>query len=80
MSFLDAKTFLLELLEHSVDGVLAVDTQGTIVVWNAALERMFGKPRTATIGQPLFDEPSSTDSACTSWRKIVESLPIAPAT
>ena len=55
MSFLDAKTFLLELLEHSVDGVLAVDTQGTVLVWNASLERMFGKPRATAIGQPLFD-------------------------
>ena len=55
MSFLDAKTFLLELLEHSVDGVLAVDTQGTVVVWNAALEGMFGKSRGSAIGQPVFD-------------------------
>ena len=55
MSFLDAKAFLLELLEHSVDGVLAIDTQGTILVWNAALETMFGKPRANAVGQPLFD-------------------------
>ncbi|HET9232880.1 MAG TPA: PAS domain-containing protein [Candidatus Eisenbacteria bacterium] len=55
MSFLDAKAFLLALLEHSVDGVLAIDTQGTVLVWNAALENMFGKPRADAIGQPLFD-------------------------
>ena len=55
MSFLDAKAFLLALLEHSVDGVLAIDTQGTILVWNTALENMFGKPRASAIGQPLFD-------------------------
>jgi PAS domain S-box-containing protein len=73
MSFLDAKTFLLELLEHSVDGVLAVDTQGTIVVWNAALERMFGKPRTATIGQPLFDVLSFMGETGDDW-SIRESM------
>ena len=55
MSFLDAKAFLLALLEHSVDGVLAMDTQGTVLVWNAALENMFGKPRANAIGQPLFE-------------------------
>ena len=73
MSFLDAKTFLLELLEHSVDGVLAVDTQGTVVVWNAALERMFGKPRSSAIGQPVFDVLSFLGETGEDW-SIRESM------
>jgi PAS domain S-box-containing protein len=73
MSFLDAKTFLLELLEHSVDGVLAVDTQGTVVVWNAALERMFGKPRSSAIGQPVFDVLAFLGETGEDW-SIRESL------
>src|SRR5262247_1998458 len=73
MSFLDAKTFLLELLEHSVDGVLAVDTQGTVVVWNGALERMFGKPRSAAIGQPVFDVLAFLGETGEDW-SIRESL------
>jgi PAS domain S-box-containing protein len=73
MSFLDAKTFLLELLEHSVDGVLAVDTQGTVVVWNGALERIFGKPRGAAIGQPVFDVLAFLGETGEDW-SIRESL------
>ena len=73
MSFLDAKTFLLELLEHSVDGVLAVDTQGTVVVWNGAMEQMFGKPRSAAIGQPVFDVLAFLGETGEDW-SIRESL------
>ena len=55
MQFLDAKSFLLHLLEHSQDGVLAADAQGQIVVWSPALEQLFGKNKSSAIGQPLFE-------------------------
>ncbi len=41
------------VVEASKDGIIAIDKQGLIVVFNAAAERMFGRRRETMIGQSL---------------------------
>jgi PAS domain S-box-containing protein len=41
------------LLESAPDGILVVDANGTIVIVNSQLERMFGYPREELLGQKI---------------------------
>ena len=42
-----------ELLRRLADGVVVADTDGTIVFWNAAAERIFGWPASTAVGASL---------------------------
>lgn len=46
---------LREVLETSMDGVAAVDTQGRLVTWNTSAERIFGWRREDILGRPALD-------------------------
>jgi PAS domain S-box-containing protein len=54
-SFLDrtSDADLIALLVASDDGVIVADPSGAIRFWNAAAERMFGRPAEETIGASL---------------------------
>jgi PAS domain S-box-containing protein len=41
------------VIEHTADAVIYADRDGTIRIWNAAAEALFGFPRAAAIGQNL---------------------------
>jgi PAS domain S-box-containing protein len=41
------------VIEHTADAVIFADREGTIRIWNAAAEALFGFPRTKAIGQRL---------------------------
>ena len=41
------------VIEHTADAVIYADRDGTIRIWNAAAEALFGFPRAAAIGQRL---------------------------
>jgi PAS domain S-box-containing protein len=41
------------VIEHTADAVIYADRDGTIRLWNAAAEALFGFPRAAAIGQRL---------------------------
>jgi PAS domain S-box-containing protein len=41
------------VIEHTADAVIFADRDGTIRLWNAAAEALFGFPRAAAIGQNL---------------------------
>lgn len=45
-------------VEQSNDGLMLVDTNGAVIIWNAAQERMTGVSRDDALGQQLFDVPS----------------------
>lgn len=42
------------VIEHSHDGVLLVDTAGTVIEWNAGCERVSGLDREQVIGRPIW--------------------------
>ncbi|WP_163998619.1 PAS domain S-box protein [Pyxidicoccus caerfyrddinensis] len=50
-----SERMLREVLETSMDGVAAVDTQGRLVTWNTSAERMFGWRREDVLGRPAVD-------------------------
>lgn len=41
------------IVEQAADAIVAVDTEGRIVLWNAAAERLFGFSAAEAIGQSL---------------------------
>jgi PAS domain S-box-containing protein len=41
------------IVEHSVDGIMAVDTDGSIIAFNAAAEAMFGYDESEIVGRDL---------------------------
>ncbi len=43
------------VLTHSFDGIIAVDLQYRIVLWNHGMERMFGKKRRDVLGKIISD-------------------------
>ncbi len=43
------------LVENASDGVVLTDEQGTIIEWNPAQEAITGLPRSAALGQPLWE-------------------------
>jgi len=44
---------LLEIIDAAPDAVVVVNREGHVVYWNAGAERIFGYPRSATVGAPL---------------------------
>src|SRR5437660_4754209 len=48
-----AEAMFRQLLEATPDAILIVDPAGTIVLVNAASERLFGGPRAGLLGTPL---------------------------
>lgn len=44
------------VLTHSFDGIVALDLQNRIVLWNHAMERMFGRKRQEVLGKIAVDE------------------------
>jgi PAS domain S-box-containing protein len=45
--------FARELVMRAPDAAIVADRTGTIVLWNAGAERIFGIPATAALGQSL---------------------------
>jgi diguanylate cyclase (GGDEF)-like protein/PAS domain S-box-containing protein len=48
------KQLLEGLINSSVDGILAFDSQGFFTVWNPGMERIFGVSARETLGRPAF--------------------------
>ena len=46
---------LRNIVEHSVDGVVVVDPDGCIVMWNSGQERITGIPAGEALGQQIWD-------------------------
>jgi PAS domain S-box-containing protein len=44
------------VLTHSFDGIVALDLQNRIVLWNHAMERMFGRKRQEVLGKVATEE------------------------
>ncbi|HUE82150.1 MAG TPA: PAS domain S-box protein [Pyrinomonadaceae bacterium] len=53
-TILSHKQFLADLLDATPDGVLAFDRECRYTVWNAAMERISGVPRSEALGRPAF--------------------------
>ena len=52
---LETEKRLLEwLVNSSVDGIVAFDRDGFLIVWNPAMERMFGLAAQEVLGRPAF--------------------------
>jgi PAS domain S-box-containing protein len=49
------KDFVEHLIDSSVDGILAFDTDYRCTVWNRAMEVITGLEASATLGKPVFD-------------------------
>jgi PAS domain S-box-containing protein len=49
----DLQTVARGVLLTRSDAIIAADTQGTIIFWNAGAERIFGHPSEAAVGQSL---------------------------
>lgn len=49
------ETELFALLEHTADAAYAVTTDGEIVSWNGAAERLFGHPAAEVVGRNIDD-------------------------
>ena len=50
-----SKEFTESLLENTVDGIVAVDSQRRITAWNAQATAYFGPPAAAVLGRPLAE-------------------------
>lgn len=44
------------VLTHSFDGIVALDLQNRILLWNHAMERMFGRKRSDVLGKLAIEE------------------------
>lgn len=53
----------LELLQHTADGVLAVDPEGRIVLWNTGAERLLGYASREVLGRRCCDVLAGCDPA-----------------
>ncbi|MBI2879824.1 MAG: PAS domain-containing protein [Candidatus Rokubacteria bacterium] len=53
----------LELLQRTADGVLAVDPEGRIVLWNAGAERLLGYPAREVLGRRCCEVLEGCDPA-----------------
>jgi len=60
------------LLDHISSGILAIDRDGTIVLWNARMEQWRGLNREQVIGRTLFDCFPETDQE--SVRRRIEQV------
>ena len=45
-------SYLISVLSHTADGMVAIDVDGCIVGWNTAAEGLFGYPAQDVIGRP----------------------------
>ncbi|WP_201980691.1 PAS domain-containing sensor histidine kinase [Hymenobacter rubidus] len=43
------------LLENTIDGIIALDSDSRITSWNAEAARYFGQPAAAVLGRPVFE-------------------------
>ena len=48
------KQLLERIINSSVDGIVAFDSDGFITVWNPAMERIFGVSQKEALGRPAF--------------------------
>lgn len=55
MSTPDPRDLLAKLMSSSFDGVFAVDGERNVILWNAAMERIFGLTRSEAMGRSLRD-------------------------
>ncbi len=43
------------IIENATEGIVVVDTESRHLVWNAAIERINGMPRSAVLGRKIFE-------------------------
>ncbi len=54
------KEFSERLLENSTDGILSLDAQGNVTVWNKTLEDLSGRRKADVLGKPVRQVSSPT--------------------
>jgi PAS domain S-box-containing protein len=61
-------SYLVEVLSRTADGMVAIDTDGRVLGWNAAAEALFGYPAEDVIGRPCNEvlgfEDSCSNAVC----------------
>lgn len=71
------------VIQHSSDGIMLVDGQGSVVEWNLAAEKITGFDRSNIIGESLWDvifrmlpreqrTPSILEALTARWKVVVE--------
>src|SRR3972149_4426470 len=53
----------LDILANTADGVVAVDAQGRIVLWNEAAEKILGHATREVLGKPCCEVLKGLDSS-----------------
>lgn len=66
------KQLLERLINSSVDGIVAFDSDGFFTVWNPGMERIFGVSSKETLGRPVFQ-------ACPFFKELGEDVHFAAA-
>jgi PAS domain S-box-containing protein len=66
------ETFIRNVVEHLHEGVVAIDADGRIVTWNAALERRYRLAAADVIGRDFFETFPNIDRE--SWAGAVRGL------
>ena len=46
---------LTDVLEHSADGIIGLDPEGMVRIWNRGAERLLGYASSETVGRPIDD-------------------------
>ncbi len=52
---------LATIMESSADAIVGESTQGKVIIWNPAAERLFGYTRDEAMGQPMIERMTAVD-------------------
>jgi len=70
----DSEEKFRSIIEQSTDGVILIDEQGKIIVWNQAEEQITGLKRDAVLGQPSWEVMSQLVSEEQRSSELLEQL------
>lgn len=55
IAFRENETKYRSIVEQSIDGIVLVDSRGTVIAWNSAQEHITGLRRGDVLGRPIWD-------------------------
>jgi PAS domain S-box-containing protein len=68
------------LLDSVTTGIISLDGEGRIRVFNAAAEKIFSQPRSKVIGKPFAEIGPSVDAGCKAlWERLCDAIGAAGA-